>query len=80
VKEAGSRIRSCLQTGQPLYFHALRTHDLLFFLEGDGVGSGDAVGMPANCFGLPLDDVLDAWAPPAASATPAASAQAAASP
>ncbi|GAB3666527.1 hypothetical protein [Ramlibacter alkalitolerans] len=75
VKEAGSRIRSCLASGEPLYFHALRSHDLLFFLAGDGVGSADAVGMPADCFGLPLDDVVRAWdlQGAAASAAPAAS-------
>jgi hypothetical protein len=60
VEDAGSRIRSCLAPSDPLYFQALRPHDLMFFLPGDGVE--DSIGMPPRCFGLPLEEVLQAWA------------------
>lgn len=64
VGDVGRAIKSCV-AAQPLYFHALRPHDMLFFLEG---GGGDSIGMPAKCFGTPLDQVLRAWGmdPPAA--------------
>lgn len=60
VAVAGQAIRSCIGPSAPLFFHALRPHDLLFFLEG-GEGEEDSLGMPAECFGAPLEDVLDAW-------------------
>ncbi len=68
VGVAGQAIRSCIGPSEPLFFHALRPHDLLFFLEG-GPQEADALGMPAECFGAPLEDVLQAWGigPPAAS-------------
>lgn len=59
----------------PLYFHALRPRDLVFFLP---FGKADRVGMDARAFGMPLNDLLRAWGlePPrpsrAASARPAA--------
>ena len=59
VEEVGGRIRDCLAISDPLYFQALRPHDLMFFLPGDGdVGSA---GMPPRSFGLPFDEVLQAW-------------------
>lgn len=60
VGVAGQAIRSCIGPSEPLFFHALRPHDLLFFLEG-GEGEEDSVGMPAECFGAPLENVLAAW-------------------
>jgi hypothetical protein len=67
VDVAGRAIRSCIGPSEPLFFHALRPHDLLFFLEG-GAAEADSLGMPAECFGAPLEDVLAAWGntPPAA--------------
>jgi hypothetical protein len=59
VAAIGKVIAGCMAPAQSLYFHALRTHDLLFFLEG---GNTDSVGMPPRCFGLPLPEVLQAWA------------------
>ncbi|MFC5499434.1 hypothetical protein ACFPOE_17950 [Caenimonas terrae] len=58
VAEVGGAIASCLPRSQPLFFHALRPHDLLFFLEG---GESESIGMPAEYFGTPLQDVLAAW-------------------
>ena len=62
VKEVGDRIRTCLAGSDPLYFQALRPHDLMFFVPGDG-GGADAVGMAPEYFGRPLDQVLQAWHP-----------------
>jgi hypothetical protein len=56
VREIGSAIATCV-AGE-LYFHALRPHDVLFFLTG---GKPEKVGMSAKSFGVPLDKVLDAW-------------------
>ena len=59
VKEVGQAISAGIaDRKQPLYFHALRPHDLLFFLKGDDL---DSTGMPPECFGTPLDVVLQAW-------------------
>jgi len=57
VAEAGRIIESCLASG-PLYFHALRPYDMLFFLEG---GDAESKGMPAGCYGAPLAEVLRSW-------------------
>ena len=53
----GRAIESCIPKG-PLYFHALRPYDLLFFLEG---GDAESEGMGASCYGAPLADVLRSW-------------------
>ena len=61
VEKVGNAIKAGIANQEgPLYFHALRAHDLLFFLEGDDV---DSTGMPPKCFGTPLDVVLQAWTP-----------------
>ena len=60
VASIGKRIASCAGKAEPLYFHSLRSHDMLFFFEGGKAGS---MGMEARCFGLPLDEVLQAWTP-----------------
>lgn len=56
VRDIGGAIAGCVR--EVLYFHALRPHDLLFFLEGGNAGK---VGMPATSFGVPLEEVLQAW-------------------
>lgn len=58
VGEVGKVIASCLGPSEPLFFNALRPHDMLFFLEG---GDPESVGMPADYFGTPFDEVLRAW-------------------
>lgn len=58
VKEVGKVIEACIPPPGPLFFNALRPHDLLFFLES---GDPDSVGLPAEYFGIPLRDVLRAW-------------------
>ncbi len=55
----GQAIERCLAVDEPLFFHALRPHDLLFFLEG---GDADSMGLPAAYYGMPLDQVRRAWA------------------
>lgn len=57
VVDVGRAIERCLRTG-PLYFHALRPYDMLFFLDG---GDPDSTGMPAEYYGAPLVDVLRSW-------------------
>ncbi len=57
VAEAGRIIESCIPNG-PLFFHALRPYDMLFFLEG---GDANSRGMPASCYGAPLAQVLRSW-------------------
>src|SRR5437899_10277156 len=59
VQEIGNAIAPCVEGKGPLYFHALRSRDVLFFLEG---GKPEKIGMSAHSFGFPLDEVLDAWA------------------
>lgn len=44
----------------PLYVHALRPHDMLFFLEG---GDADSEGLPPHFYGAPLEKVQQAWVP-----------------
>jgi hypothetical protein len=70
VREIGSAIAACVAQEGVLYFHALRPRDVLFFLEG---GNADKIGMSAASFGVPLDEVLQAWnlvsPPPAARKT-----------
>ena len=59
VEKVGRAIKAGIADEEdPLYFHALRPHDLLFFLESDDL---DSTGMPPECFGTPLDVVLQAW-------------------
>lgn len=59
VEKVGKAIKAGIADPEDrLYFHALRPHDLLFFLEGD---DPDLTGMPPECFGTPLDIVLRAW-------------------
>jgi hypothetical protein len=57
VAEVGRIIESCIKKG-PLFFHALRPYDMLFFLEGEEEKS---MGMPANHYGAPLGEVLRLW-------------------
>lgn len=69
--QAGRAIAQCLGAAStPLYFHAMRPHDLLFFIEGSE-RDRDGLGMPAHFYGAPLPDVLSAWgeAPPEPSST-----------
>lgn len=42
----------------PLYFHALRPHDLLFFLAH---GNADSEALPASFFGTPMQEIRTAW-------------------
>lgn len=58
VRDVGQAIASCLARRESLYFHALRPHDLLFFLEG---GDPRKLGRTAPSFGQPLQEVLQAW-------------------
>lgn len=52
-------IEECLDgEALPLYFQALRSHDLLFFLEG---GDADSEGLPPSFYGVPLEQVRRAW-------------------
>lgn len=65
LRSVGEGIQSCLAKSDPLYFHALRPLDMLFFLEG---GDEESMGMPAEFYGTPLRSVLDAWGIKAAAA------------
>jgi hypothetical protein len=58
VRDIGCAIATCIEREGPLYFHALRPRDVLFFLEG---GKPEKIGMSADSFGVPLDEVLHAW-------------------
>lgn len=58
VAAVGRVIAACAGRSGPLFFHALRPYDMLFFLEG---GAADSAGLPAEWFGAPLEDVLQAW-------------------
>ena len=80
LRSVGEVIQSCLAKSDPLYFHALRPLDMLFFLEG---GDEDSMGMPAEFYGTPLRSVLAAWrikAPVAARKTSSRRASATADP
>jgi hypothetical protein len=57
VVDVGRIIESCIDKG-PLFFHALRPYDMLFFLEG---GDAKSVGMPPRSYGTPLGEVLHSW-------------------
>jgi len=59
VRDIGLAIDACLPARRrPLYFQALRAHDMLFFLEG---GAQNKSGMPPGSFGAPLAQVLQDW-------------------
>lgn len=58
VAEVGAALASCLPRRQVLYFHALRPHDLLFFLDDGDPGKA---GLGPEHFGQPLGQVLQAW-------------------
>ncbi len=58
VESVGRTIEGCAAAEGPLFFHALRPQDMLFFLEG---GHAESTGMPPSYFGAPLRDVLNAW-------------------
>ena len=60
VERVGRIIETCVETSGPLFFHALRPYDMLFFLKDEKVDS-DSLGMPAEYFGAPLKKVLLAW-------------------
>ena len=57
VATVGRIIETCMP-GRPLFFHALRPYDMLFFMEG---GDPESRGMPASCYGAPLGEVLRSW-------------------
>lgn len=57
VANVGRIIETCMKKG-PLFFHALRPYDMLFFLED---GDKESVGMPASYYGTPLGEVLRSW-------------------
>jgi hypothetical protein len=58
VRDVGSRIAAALAPDEQLYFHALRPHDMLFFLQD---GNPAKSGMPPQAFGMPLPRLLQAW-------------------
>jgi hypothetical protein len=58
VGDVGRIIASCIPHSETLFFHALRPHDMLFFLRD---GEETSTGMPAEAYGAPLDQVLRAW-------------------
>lgn len=58
VREVGQRIAAAIPQGEPLYFHALRPRDMLFFLPDGNPGKS---GMPPDAFGVPLPRMLEAW-------------------
>jgi hypothetical protein len=58
VREVGQRIAAAIAAGEQLYFHALRPHDMLFFLRDGNPRKG---GMPPGAFGVPLPQMLEAW-------------------
>lgn len=58
VAATGRVIEACTGESGPLFFHALRPYDMLFFLEG---GAAESIGLPADWFGAPLAQVLQAW-------------------
>ena len=58
VEHTGRVIESFFDKSEPLFFHALRPHDILFFLEG---GDSESMGMPVRYFGTPLEELLLAW-------------------
>jgi hypothetical protein len=61
VVQAGQAIEAGLaHASQKFYFHAMRPHDALFFIEGDQ-SDADGLGMPARFYGAPFGEVLKAW-------------------
>jgi hypothetical protein len=60
VRGVGQIIESCIEKSGPLFFHALRPYDMLFFLKG-GKAESESLGMRAEYFGAPLKKVLRAW-------------------
>ncbi len=61
VVQAGQAIEAGLaHASQKFYFHAMRPHDALFFIDGDE-NDLDGLGMPATFYGAPFGEVLKAW-------------------
>jgi hypothetical protein len=60
VGDVGRAIAPCVGGTRKLYFHALRPHDLLFFLPGTK-SEAAKTGMPMEYFGDPLASVLRSW-------------------
>jgi len=60
VRDVGQIIETCIEASEPLFFHALRPYDMLFFLKG-GDAESESIGMPVTHFGAPLEEVLRAW-------------------
>jgi hypothetical protein len=59
VANVGRMIEACiLKEPGPLFFNALRPYDMLFFLKCE---EEELIGMPAEYFGAPLEEVLLAW-------------------
>lgn len=58
VATIGQLIADCVGDAGSVYFHALRPHDMLFFVEG---GKAKSTGMGPEDYGLPLEQVLKAW-------------------
>ena len=58
VATVGQLIAECVGDEGTVYFHALRPHDMLFFVEG---GKAKSQGMGPEDYGLPLEQVLKAW-------------------
>lgn len=61
VVQAGQAIAAVVaQLPKKFYFHAMRPHDALFFIEGDE-SDLDGLGTPATFYGAAFPDVLKAW-------------------
>ena len=58
VGTVGRAIAECVGDAGPLSFSALRSQDMLFFLEG---GREKSTGMGPRAYGRPLEEVLEAW-------------------
>ncbi|MDR6859831.1 hypothetical protein [Variovorax guangxiensis] len=50
----------------PVFFHALRATDVLFLLDRRMKINAEDADLPATSYGLPLDDVAEAWSQDAA--------------
>ncbi|SFM82606.1 hypothetical protein [Variovorax sp. OV329] len=76
--DVGEAIEASLGSAEssPLYFHALRPHDMLFFLER---GDAESEGLPPSFYGVPLKQVQGAWGRGGQAGRPARQARAVAS-